>query len=555
MKIQKKYIALVTILLIVTIFQFNTKVTDYSSVKEFRGANLEDDVFDPLIASSVNEAGSISIHLNNSQIPNNNYVMLNSSLVPMASEDFIMEYLGGSVFRSTDEDVTVQFMNDIFALVYDNIHANYNNNPITLKAEPFCRNGKTYIALEDVCAFLGGSMIYDMETGNLAISCKSASLPKKYDLRDYGRAGSVYNQGAESSCWAYAAISALESTILPFENRSFSISHMLSSTGFDHGESGDYTMALAYLLSWAGPFDGDSKEISNHVQKALFFDAGEIDDIKAAVYKYGGVTTSIYANISMSNLDTSSYYNNMTGGYCYMGTASPNHEVEIIGWDDMYSANNFNGNVTENGAFICQNSWGTSFGQNGVFYVSYQDATIGTQGVCYASVEANNNYDNIYQSDLCGWVGQVGYGKEMIYGANVYKAGSSEMLDAVGFYALEDDTRYQVYVVNNFNDTASFANRKLLCEGLLEGAGYYTIDFDSMIPLDSGEQFAVIVYLSSPSNTNPMAIEYQNDRLKQKVDLSDGHGYISKNGLDWERVETTCSANLCLKAYTKNVVK
>jgi len=55
------------------------------------------------------------------------------------------------------------------------------------------------------------------------------------------------------------------------------------------------------------------------------------------------------------------------------------------------------------------NSWGDSFGDDGLFYVSYYDSNIGIHNVVYTRVEDNDNYDNIYQSDLCGWVGQLGY--------------------------------------------------------------------------------------------------------------------------------------------------
>ena len=95
--------------------------------------------------------------------------------------------------------------------------------------------------------------------------------------------------------------------------------------------------------------------------------------------------------------------------YCYIGTKKPNHDVVIIGWDDNYSKDNFSVSLEGNGAFICVNSWGDRFGDDGLFYVSYYDSNIGIHNVVYTRVEDNDNYDNIYQSDLCGWVGQLGY--------------------------------------------------------------------------------------------------------------------------------------------------
>ena len=32
------------------------------------------------------------------------------------------------------------------------------------------------------------------------------------------------------------------------------------------------------------------------------------------------------------------------------------------------------------------------------------DTNVGTHNVVYTDIESADNYDNIYQSDLCGWV-------------------------------------------------------------------------------------------------------------------------------------------------------
>ena len=130
----------------------------------------------------------------------------------------------------------------------------------------------------------------------------------------------------------------------------------------------------------------------------------------------------------------------------------------IIGWDDSYAKDNFSVDLEGDGAFICQNSWGSEFGDGGIFYISYYDTNIGTHNVVYTGIEDSDNYDHIYQSDLCGWVGQLGYNKESIYGANVYIAESNQNLTAAGFYATGKDSEYQLYVVKNFEDESSLSN-------------------------------------------------------------------------------------------------
>lgn len=65
-------------------------------------------------------------------------------------------------------------------------------------------------------------------------------------------------------------------------------------------------------------------------------------------------------------------------------------------------------------------------------------------------------YDNIYQSDLCGWVGKMGYDKEDMYGANIFTAQSAESLRASGFYATAAVPHTKLYVVKNFENEYSF---------------------------------------------------------------------------------------------------
>ena len=157
----------------------------------------------------------------------------------------------------------------------------------------------------------------------------------------------------------------------------------------------------------------------------------------------------------------------------------------------------------------------------------------------------------IYQSDLCGWVGQLGFNDDYIWGANVYTAKKSENISAAGFYALGTDTEYKVYFVNNFMGTDSFSEREKVAEGKLNNAGYYTIPFDIPVQVQENERFAVVVELTTPDSVHPLAIEYAADETTENVDLSDGEGYISIQGDVWENVESKQGCNLCIKAYAK----
>lgn len=337
---------------------------------------------------------------------------------------------------------------------------------------------------------------------------------------------------------------------------------LCNSFGQDPDAGGDYTMSMAYLSSWQGPVleeddpYGDQKsdpELTavKHVQEMQIMEPGDQQKIKEAVFKYGGVQTSIYTTLEDSE-STSEYYNKKKKAYCYQGREKPNHDVVIIGWDDSYDRDNFSTPPEEDGAFICQNSWGTSFGEKGIFYISYYDSNVGMHNVVYTKVEDVDNFDRIYQSDLCGWVGQMGYERESIYGANVFRAKEREQIEAAGFYATGKDTTYDIYVVKNFVDTGSFEAKKRIkvAEGTLSNAGYYTIRFNQPVEVEPGERFAVMLYITTPNAVYPMAVEYAADELTKNVDITDGEGYISIRGSRWNRVEQQAQSNLCIKAYS-----
>ena len=391
-------------------------------------------------------------------------------------------------------------------------------------------------------------------------------LPSSFDYRKMGRAPQIGNQGSLGTCWAFASLKALESSLLPGKPLELSVDHMTMHNSFSMSQDagGEYTMSMAYLLAWQGPvlesedpygdgYSPDGLKPCLHVQDIQILPAKDYEAIKQAVYRYGGVQSSLYT--SMRNYQSESvYYNRTTNSYCYIGDEKPNHDSVIIGWDDNYSKDNFNMGLEGDGAFICTNSWGEDFGDQGYFYVSYYDTNIGVHNIVYTGVEPVDNYDHNYQSDLCGWVGQIGYGRDSAWFANAYTAGKGENLEAAGFYATDQNTDYEIYVARHLGEKAdqTFGQRVKMAEGRLRYAGFYTIPLDQKIVLDDGEKFAIIVKITTPGTVHPVAIEYDAGDGMAEIDLSDGEGYLSFDGDKWEHVEETQKCNVCLKAYTSN---
>lgn len=551
----KKYIAMAFALALALFWKLNTFSSEYAQVETFRGANLEDEVFYPLMAENINRTNPVKVYINGMSYANNgSEVILSSELQPLASIGFVRDYLGCAAFMSDESGVTVQCHDLLYEITLGKRDAFCNGEEISLTQTPIEANGRVYLGLEDFCKFFEYDYGYIASDGIISIRYETlAELPDSYDLRDFGRVGEIKNQGSSSTCWAYASIGAFESSLRPMEATRVSVDDMLTHVSEGMKSAGDYTQAVAYLLSWTGPVVKAGEKPVYHLQNVRFYDKDEIGQIKRAVFRYGGVSTSIYASVSSSNLNTSFYYNKRTNSFYCSGDEKPNHEVVIIGWDDDYPAEYFTERPLGNGAFICQNSWGADFGESGVFYISYYDNNVGTQAVSYSGIDYYYNFDNIYQSDLQGWVGRMGYNKSSAYGANVFTAGANEKVEAAGFYAVSPNTSYKLYFVSNFMNKSSLANRELVASGKVDDAGFYTIRFDKPQRVNKGDEFAVILFIDTPKSQRPLAIEYQAGATAALVDLTDGKGYVSANGLDWTNIEEETAANLCIKAYSTNI--
>lgn len=558
MKYSKKYVVFTALLIVLIFWKLNTWSDEYGEVETFRGAQLEEEVFYPLKAANINDMKLLKVTLDGVPYGNGGLdLCVNDRMQPSASLEFLRDEWDCSARMDGEGKILIERNKVRYSFSEGTTEGTCNHLPYSLSSPPFITDGRCYLPMEDLCRMFSFAYQWDAAQYVVAVTGMAENpsvLPKAFDLRDRNRVAPGRNQGSAATCWAYASLGALESSLLPGETASYSTEHMTTHNGFglDISAGGDYTMAAAYLLSWQGPVK-KGNTAAKHVQEVHFYSEDELDDIKWAVYCHGGVSTSVYANVTNSNLSKSSYYNKRTNAYCYMGNHQPNHDVVIIGWDDDYSARNFAGDVPGNGAFICQNSWGSDFGDKGVFYISYYDTNIGAQSVSYVSIEDVDNYDTIYQSDLCGWVGQVGFNKSKIQAANVYRAAGTEEICAAGFYTLGKNTKYQIYMVPDFDGPRTLASRQLMAAGTLEDAGYYTVDFDKPYRIEGGREFAVVIALETPGEKRPMAIEYRADEMTKHVDVSDGEGYISNNGLEWERVEETAEGNLCLKAYGRKV--
>jgi C1A family cysteine protease len=404
-----------------------------------------------------------------------------------------------------------------------------------------------------------------LDDASSATDLTAGTLPGRFDLRTLGRVTAVKNQGQCGSCWAFSTFASLESGLLGSESWDFSENNLRNSHGYDllSCQGGNSMMATAYLARWSGalaessdPYSTVSKSASSvtspntgavkHVQEVLFIpdrsSASDNENIKRALTEKGAIYSTIRWEESSYRSSTASYY--------YSGSSPANHAITIVGWDDSYDRNRFATKPQGNGAFIVKNSWGSSWGENGYFYVSYYDTWIGRDNAFF-SAEGAGNYYQIYQYDPLGWVVSYGENSETAYFANVFTAQSAEEVTAVSFYTPATDSRYQLSIYKGVKNSPVTSNAEISQSGTIGVPGYHTIPLSSPVLLLKGERFSVVVKLTTPGYKYPVAVEYPLSGFSSGARASNGQSYVSSSGTTWTDLNSIYpNTNVCLKAFT-----
>lgn len=241
------------------------------------------------------------------------------------------------------------------------------------------------------------------------------SIPASFDLRDVIDIP-VKNQGSYGNCWNFSSIKALETYLLlnNYGDYDFSELHLDYITSEKFGgnrnlhDGGNFNTFYEYVAKGQGPvleseapysetyeikdydyllslkpkaYVGDVIEFPT-IDKAESYTDEEMalyrNKVKQHIMKNGGLYTSIASPADTFTYKAICYNNDTNSEYFPAGETlltDNMHAVTIIGWDDNYSKDNFNENLKpqNDGAYIAINSWGENWGDNGVFYISYED--------------------------------------------------------------------------------------------------------------------------------------------------------------------------------------
>lgn len=382
-------------------------------------------------------------------------------------------------------------------------------------------------------------------------------LPESYSSKDLGYCTSVKTQTG-NMCWNFASISTYETALL--KNGWFSEDldpFALDKWGStrENGEgwireptqSGTTLIPIGYFTSRSGPVEVGKDNIKTVVNAVSYYDKGDDKLIKQAIMRTG----SVEANF----LSDSYAYSKNNEAYCLSDPIVSNtgHSVSVVGWDDNYSKENFDGNyIPQNdGAWLCKNSWGPNNNAiGGYLWISYEDyylfsSEMFDQSFAIENIEQLNPEETLYQNEQYGATYSFSYIKDsdIVY-FNVFDfSENGNILNKVIFETTSLGAEYKVYYSPVDSKGVPINDQKkwqLLKDGTVNYNGFICVDTDKTI---------------IPKKKGAIAVEINTDVAKYKVTNNIGVSeWLRESDTKQMRFMDTCKSGNSFVTYNGKIV-
>lgn len=339
------------------------------------------------------------------------------------------------------------------------------------------------------------------------------------------------DQGNTGTCWIFASVGDMESKVkireTPSSDPDYSeqdVGNYYPSDNFSSG--GNCFMVSSFYKHygtvkesdepWAAShksWDSSNPKVKNVVNWVFMGDvhsrsgspySGDVMTIKQALMN-GPVATSMSVSTIMQydfSFGTPYYSHNPNNCVPYYDVGNPayynDHAVLIVGWDD-YKVHT---GTSEMGAWLVKNSWGTSWGYNGYFWIAYGSAGIGYCSSYFPQQWGYGDYASAGEilTYACGYDGsQWGFSddREQYQLVRFTPSFSGQRsLIGVDIVAPYPYMNYTVYIYDNF-DGSTLSSLLATQEGYFIDAGSYLVGLTTPLTLTSGNEIIVVVRLDS----------------------------------------------------------
>ncbi|MBN2570824.1 MAG: T9SS type A sorting domain-containing protein [Ignavibacteriales bacterium] len=383
-------------------------------------------------------------------------------------------------------------------------------------------------------------------------------LPATFDLRTGGYVTSVKDQGTCGACWAFTSLAAVESRMIRKGAGTYDLSE--NNLNYGHGFEwapcigGNAYLSTAYFARLDGPiseaddpYQGTGGSYHPGLTPQLYVSEWRIlpDDqntIKQMCYDYGAIYTNMFIDNAYYNAGNYTYY------YSGVGDSSTNHAVTIAGWDDT--------KVTAGGtgAWLIKNSWGTSWGNSGYFWISYNDAKVNSDVSFWYDGWPYNSNIRVHGYDKLGWVGGLGYSSPYTQanGLTKFVFSENQYITKIGTYAQASNTQISVEIYDNFNGTTVSTLLGSIGTQTVTYPGFYTFNLSTPISVSNGSDVFVKITYNTPSYYYPCPVEYYVSGYSNPT-IETGKCWLSYDGTSgsWTALGggTAYSYDNCAKLY------